>query len=180
MVIALAIFYFFIMPKPQAETYNGTIDIYPSFSGFAQEGNGETARIFSSCGAFEVYLDKNKLGEFGQRAYVKIEAAEGSHTLEAKNPSCEKKLDFEVRKAECLGNENRSCEVDGCSGTETCAGGFFGSCIRPSRICTPNERVGCSLNACGFGYKYCNGCGTAFGQCQGSNSSCNAANSSCN
>lgn len=181
-IMACAVFfaYFFLMPR-QAQQAGGKIEIFPSFGKALVEGSPASARIFSSCGKFGAFLDGNPLGEFEQRAELKLEAWEGVHVLEAKNQQCSERVEFEVKKAECGGNEARDCSIGNCTGVQVCSGGFYSACALPKKICTPGQKVGCSTNACAFGYKTCNGCGTAYGPClaPGVNSSCDA-NASCN
>lgn len=181
MAAAVALAYFFLMPKP-AQQYGGKIEVFPSFGKVLVEGSGASARIFSSCGPFRAFLDGKPLGEFEQRAEVKLAASEGRHVLEAKNSRCSERLEFEVKKAECSGSGAQECAVGNCTGVRACAGGFYSACQLPKKICTPGQKVGCSTNACAFGYKTCNGCGTDYGPClaPGAGPSCDAANSSCN
>jgi hypothetical protein len=185
-VIAIAVgaTYFFLIPKEQPAQYGAKIEIYPSFSGVLLEGKAASAKFFSSCGNFSVYLDGKKLGDYEQRAEVPISTGIGSHTLEAKNAECGEKFEFEVKAAECSDGEVKWCSIDGCQGKQECAGGFFGSCQMPKKVCVPGQKVGCSSSACSFGYKACNRCGTEYGPCtpdgSGNASSANcSSNASC-
>jgi len=179
-VIAAAVgaTYFFLIPKEQPVQYGAKLEIYPSFSGALLEGKAASAKFFSSCGDFSVYLDRQHLGDYEQRAEVPISAGIGSHTLEAKNSECVEKIVFEVKKAECSEREARGCSSGGCPGKQECVGGFFGNCQMPKKVCVPGQKVGCSSSACSFGYKTCNRCGTEYGPCT-PDGSVNATSASC-
>ncbi|MEM2137469.1 MAG: hypothetical protein QW568_00075 [Candidatus Anstonellaceae archaeon] len=164
-VAAVGAVYFFLIPKEPPAQYGAKLEIYPSFSRELLEGKAASAKFFSSCGAFTVYLDGQRLGDYEQRAEVPISAGIGNHTLEAKNQQCGEKFEFEVKAAECNDGEVRECGSDSCPGKQECAGGFFGSCQTPKKVCVPGQKVGCSSSACSFGYKTCNQCGTEYGPC---------------
>ncbi|MCX6772988.1 MAG: hypothetical protein NTV88_04430 [Candidatus Micrarchaeota archaeon] len=66
---------------------------------------------------------------------------------------------------ECSGSVKQNCSASGCTGTKTCYGGRYSKCILPRKICVPGAKIGCSTDACKFGYATCNPCGTAYGEC---------------
>ena len=71
----------------------------------------------------------------------------------------------EVRKLDCVGNETRACQIDGCAGNETCENGYFRPCATPGNVCIPGQRIACNIDGCAFGYMICDPCGTGFGGC---------------
>lgn len=141
-------------------------------------GGTATASAFSSCGEFVLLLDGTAISS-GAGAGVQLPLVAGTHTLEAKNARCESNLSFLVAVRECIGNQTRSCAAGACLGTQECAGGIYGECIIPPRICTPGVRIGCSLDGCHFGYAACNGCGNGFGPCLPRDSNTSAAGGNC-
>ena len=87
---------------------------------------------------------------------------------------------------ECSGNGQQNCTIDGCPGTLTCYGGGYGVCQPKRKICVPGEKIGCSTDACKFGYAVCNSCGTGYSEClprpiyNATNSTPPCTSSSCN
>ncbi len=178
LVSAYVAYQTFLAKPPAAQAIERKIEIFSDAKTPLLEGAATTAKAYSSCGSFAIYLDGKKIADGGARAEATVRAPVGKHIIEAKNPECESRLEFVVEKKECEGNETLSCWIGNCSGTQICAGGVFAGCVPQRKVCVPGENIGCTLNACKFGYATCNACGTAFGPCLPSsgnpNASCNA------
>ena len=86
---------------------------------------------------------------------------------------------------ECSSSGRQNCTLEGCPGMKTCYGGRYGNCIVPRKICVPGAKIGCSTDACKFGYATCNPCGTGYGAClprpiyNATNSSPNCTDAAC-
>jgi hypothetical protein len=70
--------------------------------------------------------------------------------------------------AACAEDQSRQCFVGNCSGVSTCINGAWSGC-RWERVCTPGSRSTCLKDGCAYAVKECNGCGTGYGPCLGSN-----------
>ncbi len=164
-------------PKSQAAAPDGAkIEIFLSGPSPFFENGSATARVFSSCGSFAVFLDGRKISEGASRADAVFAPRAGEHLLSAANEKCTSSVSFAVVRRECSANQSRPCNVGACLGKQKCAGGVFSECVLPRRICVPGEKAGCSLDSCQFGYMACNQCGTGFGECKPAETS-NTANS---
>jgi len=65
----------------------------------------------------------------------------------------------------CSDKESETCiREDGCTGHKDCYNGHWTQCI-VEQICKPNRTVLCQFNSCSFGFRTCNACGTAWGDC---------------
>jgi hypothetical protein len=64
----------------------------------------------------------------------------------------------------CQDGKVRQCSVGNCTGTSTCSDGDWGPC-KLERVCTPGEQLPCLKQGCAKGFKVCNDCGTAYGEC---------------
>ncbi len=65
----------------------------------------------------------------------------------------------------CNDKESETCvREDGCIGHKDCYNGHWTECI-VEQICKPNRTVLCQFNSCSFGFRTCNACGTAWGEC---------------
>ena len=129
------------------------------------EGEGATAKAFSSCGSFALYLDGSKISEGESKAEAAISPAAGGHLLEAKNEKCSSSLPFSVLKKECAEGQVKECGEGNCTGNQTCRRGLWGGCELQRKVCVPGQKIGCGLDGCHFGYAACNDCGNAFGPC---------------
>ncbi|MFA6214340.1 MAG: hypothetical protein WC717_03615 [Candidatus Micrarchaeia archaeon] len=145
------------------------------------DGNTAALRAVSACGDFSVSLDNAWFGDGAPTLFAPFLLEEGSHAFFAKGDGCNSTLSFTVAARECRGNGTSKCEINGCPGSRECAGGRFLECALPKRVCSPGERVGCSIDGCSFGYMACNQCGTSFGKClppsQKENASCDGNSS---
>lgn len=66
--------------------------------------------------------------------------------------------------ASCVDGQTRYCSISGCSGVAKCINGAFRGC-EWEKICTPNERVPCTIEGCAYAYRTCNSCGNGYGAC---------------
>ncbi|HLC68596.1 MAG TPA: hypothetical protein VJH24_02050 [Candidatus Bilamarchaeaceae archaeon] len=64
----------------------------------------------------------------------------------------------------CSDGETQSCTVEGCGGERACLNGRWSGCNVP-QVCPPGSRASCVENACVVGYRLCNECGSAYGEC---------------
>jgi len=162
---------FFLGPA-QMKDDSGTIEIF--LEGIPLiEGENATARAYSSCGSFSLYLDGQGIGRGESHAQGFFVATEGRHTIEAKGEKCNASLAFIAEKRECLLGQEINCGEGECEGKKTCEGGRWGRCVLPKKVCLPGSRAGCNLDGCKFGYSTCNKCGSGFGPClPKDNSSC--------
>ena len=138
-------------------------------------GNTATLRAVSTCGAFDVSLDRAAFESGGPWISVPFLLDEGSHSFYAQGQSCNSTLSFTVIARECEGNETKVCENNGCPGVRECTGGTFSECALPKKLCSPGETLGCSTNGCAFGYMTCNPCGTGFSVCAAAPKDVNAS-----
>jgi hypothetical protein len=165
--IAILVAYSFL-PKigagPDSDGQGGEISLH--LSGWPLvEGNNATLRAFSTCGPFGVSLDGAGLGS-GEAAFsAQFPLEAGGHAFTASGSGCNSTLAFIVQPRECSGNATEGCSRGGCAGSRQCTNGVFSDCELRRKICVPGERMGCSTDACAFGYATCNPCGTGFGGC---------------
>lgn len=147
-------------------------------------GNTAMLHAFSTCGAYGVFLDGNKMGSSDMYLDLPLMLSEGSHTLSAKGDGCQALLPFEVEARECSGNQSAPCAVQGCEGVRYCIDGKYSEeCSLPKKVCMPGEKIGCSTDGCKFGHATCNPCGSGFGNCTddgNKNGTACASGSSCN
>jgi len=179
-IISLAFFfmyYFFSTGISNRPAQNGEIELRVSPNAPVMEGTALSAQAFSSCGNFSLYLDGSPIGS-GERVLQKIAPKAGRHLLAASNEKCNASLQLEITARECFESEKKDCKQDGCGGQATCENGRFSSCVLPVQICVPDQRMGCAINGCSFGYMLCNQCGTGYGPClpkgAPSSSACNS------
>ncbi|MCX6772061.1 MAG: hypothetical protein NTX79_08505 [Candidatus Micrarchaeota archaeon] len=156
--------YFFLQAQDNGAMQGGEISMSLP-SGPLVSGNTAALRAVSTCGAFHVSLDGSWFGSGEPLISKGFSLEEGSHSFFAQGKGCNATLVFFVLARECAGNEAKECEKNGCPGAQECAGGIFSDCALPKKVCSPGEKVGCSINGCSFGYITCNPCGTSFGKC---------------
>ncbi|MFA6328794.1 MAG: hypothetical protein WCY41_05095 [Candidatus Micrarchaeia archaeon] len=161
----LAAYYF--LPQTGAGTPSGGAGAISLSIGGAPFVSGNTAalRAASTCGAFNVSLDGARFGVGSPSLSAQFVLEEGSHSFFAQGNGCNSTLAFTVAARECEGDGAAVCVKNGCPGTRQCSGGVFSECALQKKVCSPGEKVGCSLNGCSFGHITCNQCGTGFGKC---------------
>ena len=143
-------------------------------------GNNASLHAISTCGEFVVSLDKTGFGNGSAALSQPFLLEEGNHSFFAQGNGCNSTLAFHVAARQCEGNQTSECEKEGCPGIRKCAGGVFSSCTLPKKVCSPGERVGCSIDGCSFGYIICNQCGTGFGKCTADSKNENVTCATCN
>ena len=162
----------FFGPSPAQQQGDGwKITVY--LQGPSQVAENATVELsaFSSCGMFSTFLDGKVQQQGVLEAQASLRAPPGTHLFEAKNGNCSANVSFSVVVRECSDGQVQECYSDGCQGNETCFGGSWGDCVLPRKVCSPGQKIGCSLDGCHFGYSVCNGCGSGFGPCMPENSS---------
>jgi hypothetical protein len=161
----------FFGPGPAQQGDGGKISVYLQGPSQVTENAPVKVSAFSSCGVFSTFLD----GKVQQQGVLEAEAIirvpPGTHVFEAKNGNCSGNVSFSVVAPQCSGGQVQQCNSEGCPGTETCFGGNWGDCVLPRKVCSPGQKIGCSLDGCHFGYSACNQCGSGFGPCMPENSS---------
>ncbi len=165
LIVAAVLIVFYFAPKPLIQEPEEKIEAFLEASYPIFAGQKITAKAFSSCGNFSLFLDGSKIGEGQTRVEAIIEALQGTHILEAKNSKCSAMIEFKALEKECEKGERQNCTSGNCPGVQECFNGIYGACILPEKICVPGEKIGCSLDGCKFGYSTCNDCGTGFGKC---------------
>jgi len=180
LVCAAILAVYFLLPQagnyaPQGGEISLSIEGRPLVS-----GNTVALRAVSTCGEFDVSLDKAGFGNGTATLSQPFLLEEGNHTFFAQGNGCNSTLAFKVAARECEGNQTMECEMNNCTGARKCTGGVFSSCTLPKKICSPGERVGCSTDGCSFGYITCNQCGTGFGKCTADSKNGNATCATCN
>jgi len=66
--------------------------------------------------------------------------------------------------SKCKEGMSQFCSVGGCSGISECINGKWSVCSW-EKICISGSHAPCLDNGCFYGYKTCNFCGTAYGEC---------------
>ncbi|VVB99503.1 Uncharacterised protein [uncultured archaeon] len=155
----------FVFKPPFAPPEEMKIDVFLDGATPFFYGQMATAKAFSTCGPFDLFLDSREVASGDSRAQAVLQPAAGRHTIEAKNAKCNALLSFMVLEKECNGGEQKDCVSEGCPGVQTCVNGAYTPCLLPKKICVPGTKLGCSTNGCAFGYEDCNACGTGFGPC---------------
>ena len=182
LIFAAVLAAYWLFSSAPREEGGASIEVFLDSKGAVFEGEQLAVKAFSSCGKFDLFLDRKKLAEGETRAQAAFVANVGKHVIEAKGNGCDRKLEFEAVARQCNDGEEQDCAIGSCTGRQACAAGRFGNCVLPKKVCVPGTKTGCTLNSCQFGYRICNECGTGYSDCSlegNASASCGAANSSC-
>lgn len=166
LIIAFLVFFAFLLQQPAPQAAHGSVELFLDARLPVIEGSSYNVRAFSSCGPVEISLDGQQIASGGARAEAEISPSAGSHALVAASGPCRDSVEFTAFEKQCEGGESQACIVSGCGGSRQCLGGIWGQCVLPKKICKAGDRVGCSLDACSFGYATCNECGTGYSPCK--------------
>ncbi len=102
------------------------------------------------------------------RQLLTLNLAPGDYRLEGRAGSCRTgSVSFKVEASECASGQTSDCALpNGCTGIRVCVNNGWSACATLPKVCQPGSKRGCTMeNSCSYGFKVCNSCGTAYGDC---------------